>query len=136
MTNLTKKELLATAKEMNIVGRHEMSRDELSAAIEANRKSVQAIDASDEMFSNYVPTLPWRGRPYTFVSKNEEVYNTLPPQAKKIFDYMEETGIIARGDQIVEAAVEAGKLKTTQDHATLFAFYARKLETAGIRLAE
>lgn len=125
MTNATKKELLAIAKEINLVGRHNMTRDELDAAI---------TEAQTLPEGNYIPTTPWRGRPYSVFAKNEEVYATLPPQAKKIFDFMEETGITARGSKIVEAAIAAGYLKTTQDHAVLFAFYARKLEDAGIRL--
>jgi hypothetical protein len=147
---MTKNELLATAKEMNIVGRHDMTKEELAAAIDAARDAEAEAEAEveeaheadksldgDEMDfvgGNYVYTHPFRARLYGQIYLDEEAYAKLAPQAKKIFDFMSETKIVATGHDIVVAAVASGKLKTSQNPAVLFAFYARKLEDAGVRL--
>jgi hypothetical protein len=126
---MTKNELLALAKTLNIAGRHDMTKEQLQAAVDAETPS------EDTLTGNYIYTAPFRIRLYSHVYTNPEAYDKLAPQAKKIFDFMKETKIVASGHAIVVAAVAAGKLKTTQDPAVLFAFYARKLEDAGIRLA-
>ena len=125
--SLTKKELLDLAKNFGVVGRHEMSKEELDAA-------VKLAVASEQNVGNYIYTLPFRPRMYHVVAKNDESHASLPPQAKSIFDFMQEAGFVGTGAAIVKAAVAAGKLKTAQDPATLYAFYARKLEDAGVRL--
>jgi len=134
MTDLNKKELLALAKDAGVVGRHDMTRDELYAALDLGAEAVEAVEAVD-FLGNYVYTGPFRGRPYSYVRTNDEAYAKLAPQAKAIFDFMRDTKMVARGDQVVIAAVAAGVLKTTQNPAILFAFYARKLEVAGIKLS-
>lgn len=126
---MTRNELLAVAKTLNIAGRHDMSKDQLEVAVKA------ATPSEDTLTGNYIYTTPFRVRLYSHVYTNNEAYDKLAPQAKKIFDFMKDTKIVASGHEIVVAAVSAGKLKTTQDPAVLFAFYARKLENAGIRLA-
>jgi hypothetical protein len=136
----TKKELLNIAKAMNIAGRYEMTKDELDRAIAAKSKAnhdagVEAqASTEDNLTGGYIYTAPFQVRMYQHTYTNPEVYASLAPQAKKIFDFMAETKIIATGEQVVKSAIEAGKLKTAQNHAVLYAFYARKLEDAGIRL--
>ena len=128
MNTMTKKELLAVATTLEITGRHDMSKDDLAAAVEAAQTA--AAEAG-----NYVYTAPFRERLYKVGRNSEKDYEALPPQAKKIFDFMSETGICDTGANIVKHAVAAGRLKTQQDPAVLYAFYARKLEDAGVTLA-
>ncbi len=136
MTDLTKKELLALAKDLQIAGRHEMTRDALDAAVEAATKALNAKTQSivDSLHGNFIPTKPFNVRRYSVVGKNEEAYNALPKQAKAIYDYMVAFPSPKTGHEIVNGAVAEGFLKTTQKGDVLFAFYARKLEDAGIRL--
>lgn len=139
MTNMTKKELLALAKEAGVKGRHEMSKEQLAEMLDfgADVESAEpAIVQEAEYEGNYVYTPPFRGRLYTYAATVQEEYDSLPPQAKKIFDYMKASGVVAHGSTVVNNAVAEGYLKTQQDPAVLFAFYARKLEKAGIRLAK
>lgn len=145
MTTMTKKELLALAKEAGVVGRHDMPKEGLAkilgvdqdaAPVEAPVEAPSNASTEDHLTGNYIPTTPFRGRPYSVVHVNREAYDTLPPQAKKIFDFMVDSKIVSRGEDIVKAAVAAGYLKTQQDPAVLFAFYARKLENAGVRLTK
>lgn len=124
MTKLTKKELLAIAKTMSLTGRHEMSKEQLEAAVEKANNQV----------GNYVRTAPYKVRVYAVTGFNEEAFNALPPQAKAIFKFMKEKQFHGHGKAIVEAAVNAGYLKTTQPADVLYAFYARKLEDAGVSL--
>jgi len=132
MTNPTKKDLLATATQMNIVGRHDMSKEALAAAIADKTVTYDVTQHG----GNFVRTMPYHGRRYEVIEKNQKAYDALAPQAKAIFDFMEKEEFVGRGDSIVAAAIAAGVLKSKQDHAVLFAFYARKLEDAGVTLAE
>ena len=125
--SLTKKALLDLAKNFGVIGRHKMTKDDLDAA-------VKLAVAAQQNVGNYEYTLPFRVRQYYVAAKNDEAHVSLPPQAKAIFNFMQETGFVGTGAAIVKAAVAAGKLKTAQDPATLYAFYARKLEDAGVRL--
>lgn len=132
MAKFTKKELLTTATRMEIVGRHDMTKEELQIAID--EKTVN-YDVTEHV-GNYVKTPPYTGRRYEVIEKNQEAYGVLAPQAKAIFDFMENEEFVGRGKEIVEAAIAAGVISTRQDGAILFAFYARKLEAAGVMLAE
>lgn len=140
MTNMTKKELLNLAKEAGVTGRHDMSKEQLiealdfGADVEATETEDNAPTLDDQYPGNYIPTPPYRARIYKHIGTNEEIYKVLPPQAKRIFDYMRDSEVADRGENIVKEAVQKGYLKTTQDKATLFAFYARRLEEAGICL--
>lgn len=153
MTTLTKKELLALATSANIKGRHDMSKDQLIAALDFGADANDEDQATSEAIveklldepktvqfdplaheGNYIPTKPFNQRVYGVIGKNQEAYDGLAPQAKAIYDFMSSTGFKGTGASIVNAAVAAGKLKTTQSADILFAFYARKLENAGIKL--
>lgn len=132
---MTKSQLLETAKTMNITGRHDMTKAELERIIE--EKTVNAVSANDNRFSNYVKTNPWNKRFYCFSgTKNDEVYSSLPKQAKAMFDFVVDNEFVGIGKDIVDGAKSAGVLKTQQDSATLFAYYARKLEQSGLILAD
>lgn len=130
----TKKELLEVAASMNIVGRHDMVKEDLLAAIEEINRA--KFEEGQGIEGNYVPTKPWVARVYGVApgDRVEEVYAKLPPQAKQMFDFMEQTGFKGLGQSVAKATVEAGRMKTKQDMAILFAFYARRLEEAGMKL--
>lgn len=128
LSNLNLKALHEIAKSLNIVGRHMLPKNDLVIAIQREQTVQHGVDHA------YVFTKPYTTRHYGAVTKNEKVYATLPKQAKQIFDFLASTGFKGTGNNIVNAAVEKGFLKTTQKGDVLFAFYARKLETAGVRL--
>lgn len=128
---MTVKQLKARAKSLEIAGYGNMTKQQLIDAISA----AEAPQLPAMRNGGFIKTPPWRARRYHVVGYNPDVYAKLPPQAKAIFDFMTQMPYPMTGAMIVSEAVAAGKLKTRQDPAVLYAFYARKLENAGVMLA-
>lgn len=123
----TKKELLAEATELNVAGRHDMTKLELLHAV---------AEAKGEQIDRYIPTKPYNTRVYGVVTFDKNGFQKLQPQAKQIFNFVRERDYKGTGKDIVKAAVNAGYIKTKAQPDVLFAQYARKLEKAGMQLVE
>lgn len=118
----TKKELLARAKEINLTGRHDMTKDQLEAALnKANGKNPHG-------------NKPFQYKVYGFSGKIN-VSGKLAPQKQGILIAAAELtqrqgGYIGR--ECVAYAKSKGYIKSGSDDAVLYAYYARELEALGV----
>lgn len=139
----TKKELLAQAKELNIVGRHDMSVDQLSEAINlANEVNSEIKKPTKNLVKN--TNIPWRRKYYfldlsVYQSKSEEI-KKVASQVQLMLKYMAEAGLTSdedaeQGQTIASDAIAAGYVKTKIEPNVLFAYYRKTMEAYGLVFA-
>lgn len=146
---MSKTDLLARAKALNIVGRHEMSKEDLETAvrqremIEANKQAAKSDVAKTGKKLVKNTNIPWK-RKYYFVDVRKYELNgpsvaKAPSQVQLILKSMIENGMIdventAMGVDIVSAAIRGG-LKTKIEPHVLFAYYRKDMEKLGLVFA-
>lgn len=126
MTISTKKQLLATAKVLEIVGRHEMSKEQLLAAIAAKQTARRTGNSGNK---------PYRVKYYRLaaVRNIRSAFRGAPKQVKALICAMYTSGAEEMtGSEIGQLAVERGFLTTKQDPHLIFAYYRKQLETFGL----
>lgn len=131
MTKQTKQELLVVARELKIKGRHEMTVLQLEAAVQQT-KSFKAETKFVRKGQNPSGNKPYAGKAYSVQRINQAAFKEASPQVQAIVTFMCETGIQARGGDVIKAAVKAGKLKTRcKDPRVLFGYLAKDLQKVG-----
>jgi hypothetical protein len=125
----TKAALLATAKILGIVGRHDMSKEQLLSAIAAKQATKRVGSSGNK---------PYRVKYYRLAAPRNirSSFKTAPQQVKAIICAMyksEESEMT--GNEIGQLAVELGFLKTKQDPHLIFAYYRKQLEVYGLEFA-
>lgn len=126
MTISAKKQLLATAKVLQIVGRHEMSKEQLLAAIAAKQTARRTGNLGN---------VPYRVKYYRLaaVRNIRTSFKDAPKQVKALICAMYKScQEPMTGAQIGQLAVELGYLKTKQDPHLIWAYYRKQLETFGL----
>lgn len=150
---MSKNDLLARAKTLNIVGRHEMSKEDLETAvrqremIKSNVESVKsdvAASKGKKLTKNTNLNLPWQ-RKYYYLNVRayelrKEIVAKAPAQVQLILKSMIEEGIVdeentAMGVDIASAAISRGGLKTKIEPKVLFAYYRKDMEKLGLTFA-
>lgn len=159
MTTMTKKELLVAAKTLNIIGRHDMTKEALQAAVEAatpakkvkksRKRSTAERDANGNVIRegrNLSGNIPF-SKKYYFLNmetidtkENQLRVESAPNQVKLIVRWMLENDVTEpenamRGIHIVDGAKDDNVLVSKIGSAELFAYYRRVLETVGLEEA-
>ncbi len=147
---MTKNELLARAKELNIKGRHDMSVADLETAI----RQREMIAANVEAAKADAPTktrrlvkntnLPWR-RKYYYV--DVERYEETAEERKKVASQVQlmlkfmidremvDADSAEQGVTIAGQAINTGAVKSKIEPHVLFAYYRKTMEQYGLVFA-
>lgn len=150
---MSKNDLLARAKALNIVGRHEMTKEDLETAVRqremiaANVESVKEDKAASKgrkLVKKTNLNLPWR-RKYYYINVRvyelkAELVATMPSQVQLMLKSMIAEGTVDEenaemGTAIASAAISRGGLKTKIEPHVLFAYYRSKMERVGLVFA-
>ena len=147
---MSKNDLLARAKALNIVGHHDMSKEDLETAvrqremIEANKTAAKQ-DVAEAKGKRLVKNtnIPWR-RKFYFINVRAyelkaELVKKAPNQVQLMLKSMVEAGTVdaessQMGTTIASAAIAAG-LKTKIEPHVLFAYYRKDMERLGLEFA-
>lgn len=148
---MSKNDLLARAKALNIVGRHDMTKEDLETAvrqremIEANKTAAKqdvAASKGKKLVKN--TNLPWK-RKFYFLNVRayelrSEIVKKAPAQVQLILKSMIEAGTTnaesaAMGTEIASYAIIKGGLKTKIEPHVLFAYYRKEMEKLGLEFA-
>lgn len=142
----TKTELLATAKSLNIAGRHDMDKATLEAAVTAEYARLTAIaiaevnkpkttSAPRRIRTGNSGNLPYQPKQYAL---REIHLEGACKQIRGIFAFMQAHALLEingrslSGPTIAQGAVDEGYLTTKSDPAVIFAYYAREMERRGL----
>jgi hypothetical protein len=143
----TKNELLATAKTLNIAGRHDMDKATLEVAIQTEIDRLTAIAVAEvnkpktrtsaprRIRTGNSGNLPYQPKQYAL---REIHLEGACKQIRGIFSFMqahdllEINGRSLSGPTIAQGAVDEGYLTTKSDPAVIFAYYAREMERRGL----
>lgn len=124
----TMKELREVAAQKGIKGRWEMTKAQLEAAVAGGKGRVIRKGRNLSGNKPYVAKIYRCGR----VVHTEELANE-PRQVQSIVQFMAESKIEGRGEDIIRAAVKAKALKTRiKDPRELFGYYAKRLQNYGV----
>lgn len=125
----TKKQLLETAKILGIVGRHDMSKEHLIAAIAAKQ-------ATRTKKVNKSGNVPYQVKHYRLAAPRNirSSFIKAPQQVKAIICALRVAGTPdgMTIKQIGKLATSLGFLKTKQEPQLVFAYYRKQLETYGL----
>ena len=143
----TKQDMLKIAAELKIIGRHDMTKEQLDLAIHQAQSFVTVMQYEEEhtVPVKRVRTIhhPSGNRPYEckfyYITQTSTALK-LPKQVVDIFKAMYDAGATGlytsmTGPQIAEYAVSRGYLVTKSDPAVIFAYYARLMEKNGMVFA-
>lgn len=125
----TRKELLATAKNLGIKGRYDMKTADLAIRVQQHSAS-KVIRKGRNLSGNkpFVPKIYQCGR----IVHEDQLVNE-PKQVQQLVRFIATSGIKAQGGDIVKKAVKAGVLKTNvKDPRELFGYYAKRLANYGV----
>lgn len=148
---MSKNDLLARAKALNIVGRHDMTKEDLEIAvrqremIKANTESVKE-EKTVAKGKKYVKNtnLPWKRKYYYLDVRAYELKGPsvaqAPNQVQLLLKSMVAAGFTspensAMGTTIASTAIAAGGLKTKIEPHVLFAYYRKDMERLGLIFA-
>ncbi|MCA3698793.1 MAG: hypothetical protein IOB84_03255 [Brevundimonas sp.] len=128
----TKKQLLETAKILGIVGRHDMSKEQLLTAIAAKQ-------ATRTKKVNKSGNVPYQVKHYRLAAPRNirSSFIKAPKQVKAIICALRIAGTPdgMTIKQIGKLATSLGFLKTKQDSYAIVCYYRRQLETFGLEVA-
>jgi hypothetical protein len=150
---MTKTELLKLAAAANIVGRHDMTKAQLEAALDFGTEVPELAAIETAIFDAVTSTettpakaprrvrtgnsgnLPYQPKQYALREIN---LDKAPKQIRGIFAFMQKHALLEingrslSGPAIAQGAVDEGYLVTKSDPAVIFAYYAREMERRGM----
>ena len=142
---MSKNDLLARAKSLNIVGRHDMTKEDLETAVR-QREMIEAQKETKptKLVKKTNLNLPWQRKYYYLSVRVYELKADLvkkqPAQVQLILKAMVEAGMVdeenaAMGVDIASEAIRNGGLKTKIEPHVLFAYYRAAMERVGLIFA-
>lgn len=150
---MSKNDLLARAKSLNIIGRHDMSKEDLEIAVRQREMIASNVEAVKEekaaskgkkLTKTTNLNLPWQKKYYYLNVRayelRKEIVAKAPAQVQLLLKSMIAEGTVdeenaAMGVDIASAAIQNGGLKTIIEPRVLFAYYREKMEKLGLTFA-
>lgn len=91
------------------------------------------------MVQKEIQAKPFQGKVYGLTDKfspASEAFASAPKQVRGMMRYMHDKKVKGRGGDIAAAAIKEGYVKSKIKPPILFAYYARKMESLGMELAQ
>lgn len=125
---MTKKQLIARATELKIVGRWDMTTEQLTNAI-----AVIELANKPKRRKGNGERKPYHFKLYRLSAvRNTRSLKDEARQVRAMVAAMYKAGTPMIGSQIAQLAIDLGFMKTKSDPAVIFAYYRKRLEIYGL----